>query len=259
MRIVNSRHAVVQDGNIPVILQDQTSPALIIPLLQLLVSTSLAAQAVMNTYTFVVSSAVGLNIGDHCRVIDPGNNRFYQGMILDIVGTSVTVDTPIDFAYPLGVEFVTGNSNMAVDGSVTPVVFKLRIGTTSVPGAADITRIIMTCEAESAVNLDAFGDIAGGLSKGLVFRLRNGITQNIFNVKTNKELASIAYDWTPYTASNPALGINGFAWRLTFNGQEKIGVVLRVEQNDNLEVWVQDDLTALTSLSINVEGHAVVD
>lgn len=259
MRIVNPRHAIVQDGNIPVILQDQSSPALVIPMLQSLVSTTLAVQAVMNAYTFVVTSAVGLTVGTHCRVIDPGNNRFYQGIILGIVGTSVAVDTPIDFAYPAGVEFATGNSNMAVNGSVTPIVFKLRIGATSVPGTADITRMIMTCETNDPVNLDRFGDIAGGLTRGLVFRLRNGVTQNIFNAKANKELAGIAYDFTPYTASNPALGINGFAWRLTFNGQEKIGVVLRVAQNDNLEIWVQDDLSSLVSLSVILEGHAVVE
>lgn len=38
-----------------------------------------------------------------------------------------------------------------------------------------------------------------------------------------------------------------------------MGVTLRVEQGGNLEMLIQDDLTALTSFVVNVEGHFVED
>ena len=259
MTLRNQRHIIAEDGNFPVIIQDQTSPALIIPAVQPLVSTTLSIAVVKDTYTLQVTSTTGLAIGNYFRIIDPVNNRFYQGMILNLVGTVVTTDTPLDFAYPAGSEFVTGNANMNVDGSVTPAVFKLRIGSTSIPGIADITRIMITCLTDTAIDLNKFGDITGGLTRGFVMRAVNGITYNLFNAKTNHDLTAIAYDFTPYSASNPALSVNGFSMRLTFNGQEKMGVALRVGQDENIEFWVQDDLTSLIGLGVILEGHAVVE
>ena len=89
-----------------------------------------------------------------------------------------------------------------------------------------------------------------------MFRHTNGTKQNVWVARSNRDLAVLAYDWTPYTASNLAQGIDGFSWRLTFGGQEKLGVALRVGQDDNLELIVQDDLRVLTNLCIMLEGHA---
>lgn len=257
--IFNKRGLTLEgNGSVPTSEQDQTSPVLIIPMLQPLATTTITATLVFNSYTIEIADATGININDLFRVIDVGNNRFLQGSIINLIGTTVTIDTPIDFAYAAGSEFATGNPNMAVNGSVTPVVFKLRIGTVSVPGVADINRMIMVCETNTAVDLNKFGDLAT-LPRGINFRTSNGVVQNIFLVKSNRGLAGIAYDWTPYSASNPAQGIDGFSWRLTFNGQDKLGVALRVEADGNLEMWVQDDLTSLVSLTVVLEGHVLVD
>ena len=114
----------------------------------------------------------------------------------------------------------------------------------------------MTCIATSPVDLSLFGDIPA-LDRGVVFRTVDGVKRNIFNIKTNQDLASILYDWTPYTGANPSQGVDGFTSRLTFGGQSKVGVVLRVGQDDNLEIIIQDDLTGLTSLFVILEGHSV--
>ena len=255
--IRNQRMIIAEsNGGLPVNIQDQTTPALIIPMLRPITSTTITADTVVNTYTITVASAAGLNVGDMFRIIDVVSNRFYQGTILNISGTTITTDAPFDFVYLSGSEFATGDLNMAIDGSVTPQIYKMRIGSTSIPAEADITRLIIVCETNGAVDLNKFGDIAGGLARGIVFRAVNGTTQNVFLVKTNKGFAGIAYDFTVYSASNPSQGINGFALRLTFNGQSKIGVALRVGQADNLEMWVQDDLSSLVSLNVVLEGHA---
>lgn len=247
------------DGStgIDVNIQDQTTPSIILPLAQQLGTTNLTIDAVLDSYDVTVDSVVGMVVGDHFRIIDPANDWFYFGSILAINGNVVTLDTTMDHAYIATSEVTWSNINMAVDGSVTPVHFHLRTGTPSIPSSVDITRMIMVCQCDTRVDLNKFGDIAGGLTRGIVFREENGHRNNIFNIKTNAGLAGIAYDWTPYDASNPAQGINGFSWRLTFGGQSKIGVVLRVEDDGQLGMIVQDDLTSLVSLFCVVEGHVV--
>lgn len=52
---------------------------------------------------------------------------------------------------------------------------------------------------------------------------------------------------------------DGFTGRLTFGGQSKMGVVIRLNQGEDLQMLVQDDLSTLDSLSIICEGHTVTD
>ena len=236
--------------------QDQDTATIILPAAEQLGADSLDGDAAIESYDVTVVDSTGMTIGDHFRIINSAADRYYFGSILNIVGNVITLDTPVDFLYVSGSEVTWSNINMAVDGSVTPVHFHLRTGTPSIPSAVDITRIIMTCETNGVGDLAHFGDILA-LTRGLVMRKENGDLHNIFNVKTNADLASLAYDLNGYVASNPIQGINGFAWRLTFGGQSKIGVVLRVLQGGQLGFIVQDDLTDLVNLKVMFEGHVV--
>lgn len=58
-----------------------------------------------------------------------------------------------------------------------------------------------------------------------------------------------------YDATNPAQGVYGFLTRFNFSGQENLGVVIRLEENEALELVVQDDLTDLVDFKIMVQGH----
>lgn len=243
----------VQDVSI----QDQTTDTVIVPMAQELGSTTLAVEAVLDTYEVTVVDSTGMTIGDHFRIINTEGDRYYTGTILNIVANVVTVDCLMDFAYLVSSEVTWSNINLAVNGSITPIHFHLRTGEPSIPSSIDITRVIMVCETSDAVDLDKFGDIDGGLTRGILFRISNGHQRNIFCAKTNGDLANLAYDWSPYVASNPGFGIHGFSWRLTFGGQSKVGVVLRVESDGQLGLIVQDDLTSLVSLTVILEGHVV--
>ena len=86
-----------------------------------------------------------------------------------------------------------------------------------------------------------------------------GKSQNIFNVKSNGEIAGIMLDWNPYQSGLGSQAVNGFAARLTFNGDEKLGVVKRLNIGEDLEFVIQDDLTDITSFEVMGEGHQVVD
>lgn len=249
---------VDSNNNVNVNLVNNTNASVILPLVQELGETTLSVDGVIDEYIVTVTSVVGIAVGQHFRIINYDADRFYFGTILGISGNDITLDTPLDFAYLSGSEITYSNINMNVDGSVTPIKFKLRTGSPSIPSLLDITRLIFYCTASSSVDLNKFGNLAS-LTNGIVFRRVNNSINNIFNVKTNGELASLMYDWNPYQASNPAQAIDGFVSRLTFAGQNKIGVALRVGSDDNIEIIVQDDLSLLTSFIVIAEGHVVSD
>lgn len=245
-------------GGIDVNNQDQTTPSIITKFNKVLNSTTLAAEAARGSRDIVVADATGFIIGRYIILFNPTTERYMWGYATNVVGTTVTLDTPLDSTFPIGTYVDSAITNMNVNGSVTPQVFGLR-GTGSPPGvdlAADITRIITSCETDSPVNLTLFGDLPA-LANGLVLRRRNGDFYNILNVKDNFEIAGIQFDFNVSQALNPAQGIDGFVCRLTFGGQNKIGVVQRLPIGDDLEIIIQDDLTGLVRFEIVAEGHIV--
>ena len=226
------------DGSVPVRSVPQSTPTIILPFVQPLGATTTAAQAVVGTYTIDVVSAVGMVVGQHFRIIDDTADKFYFGEITNIAGVTITVDTQFDFAYESGAEVTFSNKNLAVDGSVTPVIFKARTGNLSIPSVVNITRVLMTCIADSAVSLPLFGDLPK-LTRGLSVRITRPTSQkNILNIKNNEEIVNLAFDFTVFEAVNPAQGVDGFSTRLTFGGENKMGTVLQMSQNDNLEVYI---------------------
>lgn len=262
MTIRNQRYIISEtNGALPVNVQDQTTLSVILPLTQKLAETTLALGTSVNDTSITVTSSTGFVIGKRARIIGVTSQWAVCVRVLNIVGNVLTIDTPLDFAFTAGDIVVAGNGNMAVDGSVTPVEFSLRAASTSIEASIDITRLMFSCQTVSAVNLDLFGDLPA-LTNGIFLRRdinSYGLYHNVFNVKSNLDIASIMYDFTVFQASNPAQGVDGFSGRLTFAGQNKIGVVLRIPQGDNLKLIVQDDLTGLTDLRIIAEGHLVQD
>jgi len=243
-------------GALDVKIQDQVTPVIILPMALEVARTTLAVEAIEDGNTLTVVSSVGFVVGHHLRLVDTVNDKFYYATILSINVNVITIDTPLDFKYAVGSQIVDATINMAVDGSVTPVIFKHRLGVPSTSLDTDITRVILTCTTSGGIDLSGFGD-GNALTNGLVFRKTGDNRNNIFNIKTNADMSNLAYDFNIYDTTNPAQGLDGFVSRLTFAGQNKIGVSLRVGKDDNLEVIIQDDLTGLNTLSLIAEGHVV--
>lgn len=65
------------------------------------------------------------------------------------------------------------------------------------------------------------------------------------------------YDLSAADAVNPNQGQNGWIGRMTFGGQSKMGVVIRLPIGDDVEFIVQDNLTGIELLEIVAEGHIV--
>jgi hypothetical protein len=250
------------DPYVPVVdarLQDQTTPVVIAKFSKTAAQTTTSAVTAIGDRTITLTSAAGTADGKYITLFNPTAGRYSLfNQIGAAAGNVITVDSPLDFAYPAGTFVDIGDTDMSVDGSGTNQVFALRGGATP-PGVDldfDVTRIIITCLTSTAPNLDLFGNIAA-LTNGLVCRRRNDAYYNIFNVKDNIGIAGILYDFSPLSAIGA--GQDGFYARLTFAGQSKIGVAQRLSVGEDMEILVQDNLTGIQRLEIVAEGHIVED
>jgi hypothetical protein len=204
--------------------------------------------------TFQAAPGHGIVPGDELILLDTAANRSLQSQCLATAGDLITIDRPVDhnFAAATTLGRIT-NTNMAVDGSVNRQAFVIRAG--AVP--SDIVRFIVTLTSGGSMDDGKFGD-QPPLTRGLVLRIVNGYQRAIFNFKTNGEIKQFCYDGT-YTSSTlgPA-GQESFAARITFGGQSKHGVVLRIGPGDIIQWIVQDDLTGLGVARVSAMGHDTV-
>lgn len=245
--------SIAQDVNV----QDQHTPPFMVKANQVTGGSTLAVGAVLYSYEITVADATSINIGDYLGIFSTVPARYYVGTVLGINGNVLTLDTQIDFAFTAGSLVGTGFTNMNVDGSSTPSIFTVRGADPGVGITIDVTRILFTCITTTAMKFIDFGNIPGGLTRGFCLRTNDGIVKNIFNFKTNIEMKGWMLDWEPLDDPSPAVKIEGFVARLTFNGQNKLGVTLRIGPGESLEFIVQDDMTYLTSVECMVEGHEV--
>lgn len=219
-------------------------------------SSLLATPTGVGDSTLTVLDGTAFNIGTYvvmyCTTID----RYYVGYVLSKSNNVLTVDTPLDAVYPIGSLVGAGRTNMNIDGSTTSKIFGIRGPAVENPLnlVFDITRIIFQCQTSSAVDLSKFGDLTA-LSRGLILRRRNGDYNNIFNVKTNGDIAGICFDWYPYASTNPTQGQDGFSAGLSFGGLDRMGTILRLREGEDLEFIIQDNLTGLSLLEVIAEGH----
>lgn len=248
-------------STIDVLPQDHITPAVITKFNKVTNSTTLTAPVSKYSYQINVASTTGMILpatiydGSYIILFDVGSGRFYTGHIVSILGLAVTLDTQLDFDFPIGTIVDITITNMAVDGSIAPQIFGIR-GLGVIPGINreyDFTRILFQCLTDTPVTLAKFGDLPK-LLRGVCLRFRNGETYNIFNVKKNLDIAGIMLDWIPYSATNPAQDLDGFTARLTFT---RLGIAERLRPGEDLEIIIQDDITGILLLEVILEGHEV--
>ena len=242
-------------GAVNVSTQSSTTPLIIVPASRLIGEDELAVATSINDTSITVNDATGITVFDLITVYNVNNNRVFFATVLAINSNTIDLDTPLDFAFPIGSVVSYGDTNLNVDGSVTPVIYGIRNPTgTDINLEIDLTRMIIHFQTSGALDLSKFGDITGGLDNGLICRKKDGAYNNIFNVKTNGELQELMYDFSIIAASgNQQDGATG---RFTF---QKLGSVIRLAPFEDLQFIVQDDLTSLDSLTIAVQGSSVIN
>ena len=247
------------NGSVPVTLQDQTTPPLDLYFIQAIgVPTTIATQVAIGDTDIVVASVANLSVGNYMGVFCPDAERFFFAEVLAVNSTTVTVDTPADFAFNVGDNVISTTRDLNVSGSLaSPQTFVV-----SGPGGGDleidITRIIVSFVVTGQPDDSLFGNI-DALTNGLVLRRVDGTTRNIWNVKSNADFRALSYD-VSYTSRTTPASSWGIGVRYTFGGQDKHGVVVRLAAGDSLELLIQDDLTVdsdILSLRIIAAGSVV--
>lgn len=248
---------LTSNTEIDVNVQDQTTDAVIVNFNRIEHSTTLSTAGIIDSSFIVLTDTTGVDSLDMVFIFSPTLLRFSKMSVLSKSNDTVFVDTPLDVAYPSGSYVDITTIEMAVDASSTSQTFGLRgVSPSPIGLSIDITRIIFTMVMTTAPEFSDFGDITDGLINGLVLRKRDGRYFNVFNVKTNQELASLMYDMTVFEASK-VFNTNTIVGRLTFGGQSKVGVVIRLNPGEDLEFILQDDFSSLISMKIVAEGHIV--
>ena len=243
---------------VDVVLQDSTSSLIVVPFTKLIAETTLTVATNIDDLTITVDSVVGISVGNLATVYSVNDNRVYFSLILAINANVLSLDSNLDFAFSIG-DFVSiGKVELNVDGSVTPQIYGVRNPTNQdIDLVVDISRILFAILAGSPVDLSKFGDIDGGITRGLLVRKVDSVNRNIFNVKTNAEFKNLMFDvGIELAKGNAQAGITG---RFSFAGQDKLGAVIRLKANEDLQIIVQDDLTSLESFTMIAQGSEVVD
>tara|TARA_R110000772_G_scaffold12772_1_gene38389 strand:+ start:180 stop:1160 length:981 start_codon:yes stop_codon:yes gene_type:complete len=241
-----------------VTLQDSSSSLVIVPFTKLITESTLSVATSIDDLSITVVSAVGVLVGQLATIYSVDNNRYYFSQILAISGNVISLDSNLDFAFSVG-DFVSfGKTELNVDGSVTPQIYGVRNPSNQdIPLTVDINRIVFAILTSSTVDLSKFGNILGGITRGLLARKVDSVNRNIFNVKTNAEFKNIMFDIDIEIAKGNAQ--DGITGRFSFSGQDKLGAVIRLKSNEDLQIIVQDDLTSLESFKMMAEGSEVVD
>ena len=218
------------------------------------VPTTLALDSVPDTNTITVADATGFVAGTFVGVVDPVGNSYFGVQLGDPAGNVLTLDTPMDLVYVAGATVLNLSFDMAVDGSITPITFQ--IGPVGAVIEIDITRLLGYIQSGSAQDDATFGGLPA-LTNGCVLRRADGTFQNLWNVKSNGDIALIGYDFL-YTPAAPS-GSFGARFRITYAGQNKHGVTIRLGEDEILEFIVQDNLTGLQVFNMMAQGHLVTD
>ena len=252
--------ATTTGASVDVFVQDQTTPNFYLFFNQAKTTpTTLANAVAIDDNTFVVADATGWTVGTYAGVFYGAENRFFFADVLAVSGTTITVNLPFDYAFPAGSFAVPTNKNLSVDGSTTAQEFALRGAGPGSTLTVDITNLEFRMITDNVPSLTKFGDIVGGVTKALVIRKKDGEYRNLFGFRNNSGLFTIADSYEVFQATNPSQGQDGLLARVTFAGQEKTGVAIRLEPGEELQAIVQDDLTDLVTFTIMAQGHEVED
>jgi hypothetical protein len=241
-----------------VFVQDQTTPLLTVPFLQTRAVVTLSADTAIDDRVISLVGGHGVVAGEIIELAEDGTSFFMQSEVLSVSVNDITLDQPVNRIYTTtGTSAFASRVDLLIDGSVTPQIFSVL----PLPAqSGDMVRVIIEIRGSAGGDMDftTFGDQAA-LTNGCVLRIKNedGTFRNIFNFKSNSDFIEQGYD---HIFLNPKIGntIAGFTSRLTWGGQSKHGVVIRLDgdRDEELQLIIQDDLTGgNTRFHLIAQGH----
>lgn len=215
--------------------------------------TTLAVDTVPNAYQITVASAVGFAVNDYIHINTTAFETTHP-KITAIAGNVFTLDRRLDIAHTVGDRVTKAIIDMALAGQVGTLAAPQEYAMWPEPGTVfHITRILFAMAHGTAGDLGLFGDLAP-LTNGVLIRVRiNGQYGTLMNWKTNADMKTDMFD-VEFDARASGGGTWGTSGRGTFT---ETGAVLRLDgdTNDQLEIYIQDDITALDFFAMKAQGH----
>jgi hypothetical protein len=251
VRLVDANGVEVTDpdyNSVNVSIQDQTTEAVELFLARLINTTTLAINGTLLSNALTLTAGHGAVVGNYIGLKE--NKSFMQARILTVSTNDITLDMPLDNAFTTLAQVTITSKDMKVDGSSTPVVF--RITPTGINnGTYHIKKLRFNIVGTSTLKGEDFASITNGLTKGVMFRIKDGYYKNIGVVKSNNDFnvrADVVYEDKPL-----------YSLRAIKNMSEDFGVVIKLDSstNDELQIVIQDNLNVLEVAEFNciAQGH----
>ena len=219
-------------------------------------STTLAAAITgggTSPSTITVVSGVGFTNGDPIQIesatiIEPT----FPTIISGGGTTTLVLDRPIDNNFAIGDSVEQVETNLAVDGSITPVAFMVLA---DIDQVWHIVRFLLAMTHSTAADDGKFGDIAA-LTNGCVLRGYNGAAGRYRTFTLWKSNFDIKMDMFDVTYTDKA-GAGDFGTNARGSIKDGTGAVPKISDpgGDFLELLIQDDLTGLIKLNLKAQGH----
>lgn len=252
----------VTNGGLDVNIQDQFTSIVDLYLSQKLETLIMNANTVRGSRDIEISHSTIAVVGHYIEIWQ--NGFWYQGEI-----ESIALNTPsggidtLTMGTPVGNIFIIANStiklvnvNMNINGSSTPIDFTFEPESED---KYDIVRGLGAMTHTAAGTDDKFGDQVALTDGLLFFKINPTLPADgyLFNAKTNGDLRLRALDVIYSDKAGPSLF--GTSFRRTFGGQDKNGVVVRVDAklDQYISAKVRANLTGLSSFQMVIQGHLV--
>jgi hypothetical protein len=143
-----------------------------------------------------------------------------------------------------------GSFDMAVNGAVTPVTFRV----TATNGSAEVTRINFVL-TDGAIRYGQFGGLGAALTNGITVKAHDVDGSVLFDylddeaIKTNEQVGWLS---GVDNLAQPAAGDDSFPVRWTI---ERSGKKTLLTEGQYIEVTIADDLRGLSSFSAMAQGE----
>ncbi len=246
--------------------QDQSTPPVEYWLTQSINAVTLVGDYVIGDNVLTFSAGHGFVVGNFVEIRyddSTANNivRFLQLEVLAVNVNDITVTPYVDFdltnANIESAERVTADMNV-LGTLIAPQRFSIRSADNL---EWDVTRLMIGMILSSGGDDGKFGNLTA-LTNGVFFGFEVGYPSTVaarylVNIKANAGFRTTAYDVT-YTTRSGGGGDFGMSVRKSFNGADKYGVVIRLEDNtQDFVIYIQDDLQLLNEFRIKIMGHEV--
>lgn len=220
--------------------------------LSLATESNFATAVTSQDRTFTVDDATGFSVGDKIEIINSTTEPQFP-FILAISVNDITINRPIDRNYTTADKIRKIEINMAVNGSVTPVAFRVT-GEQSM-ALTHITKVLFEMTHNTAGDLGLFGNQAA-LTRGVVVRVFKavpGVWKTITVWQTNADIKRDMFnvDFDTRSGGGGTFGTTGV---VAFTDLGMVGEYDPVA-GDFLEILIQDNLTGLITFRMNAQGH----